>query len=506
MASDNYGQLTTILQRLGDALSLLNPITLVQTVISVLREISTPPPGDPGELRNLAAAFRSAAGQVEPVAEDIRALGSRRLPEVWHGMAATSATQVVTATAAVVGATPDAFRQAGAALDALAEQIQDQHRRHGELHQALYDAYQDATHVGGLPIPDPFALDDLVAAVANVIRGCIDVYTEAITSADTATGAFADVAGKARAAAGVAGGLGAADAVVLAGERVGIAGVGDAYDDAALTTAQMARAGEMLGGMPAAERARVQELLGQAGSTTERAYLLKAVAAGHSGAELERFARTILGRPPEWLHSHLTLLDRGGAAQQDRFGAEVDQYDDYTCGTTSLIVSRAESDPLYALRFTEGLEEMPDDDERRDEFNRRFSAEQDRVHDATNIVWPEQLGTTPSGMADWMNQQSESTGVHYDDRLVDDTNQREVSGALRDVVTAVNQGHPVPLLVGGAVPQHYVTVVGHDGDDLLIFEPSSGSTVRVPTSDFANGQMGQHAGFNHVQAVILPDQ
>jgi uncharacterized protein YukE len=149
MASDNYGQLTTILQRLGDALSLLNPITLVQTVISVLREISTPPPGDPGELRNLAAAFRSAAGQVEPVAEDIRALGSRRLPEVWHGMAATSATQVVTATAAVVGATPDAFRQAGAALDALAEQIQDQHRRHGELHQALYDAYQDATHVGG---------------------------------------------------------------------------------------------------------------------------------------------------------------------------------------------------------------------------------------------------------------------------------------------------------------------------------------------------------------------
>ena len=132
--------------------------------------------------------------------------------------------------------------------------------------------------------------------MANVIRGCIDVYTEAITSADTATGAFADVAGKARAAAGVAGGLGAADAVVLAGERVGIAGVGDAYDDAALTTAQMARAGEMLDAMPAAERARVRELLGQAGSTTERAYLLKAVAAGHSGAELERFARTIRGR------------------------------------------------------------------------------------------------------------------------------------------------------------------------------------------------------------------
>jgi hypothetical protein len=130
---------------------------------------------------------------------------------------------------------------------------------------------------------------------SSALRGCIDVYTEAITSADTATGVLADVAGKARAAAGVAGGLGAADAVVLAGE----------------TVRRHARRRASTGA----------ELLGQAGSTPERAYLLKAVAAGHSGAESERFARTIRGRPPDWLHSHLTLLDRGGAAQQERFGS-----------------------------------------------------------------------------------------------------------------------------------------------------------------------------------------
>jgi len=500
---DDYGQATTIVQRLGEALALLNPVTLLQTLSTVVREIATPPPGDPDDLSVLAQAFRSAAGSVAPVAEDVRSLGSRQLPEVWHGLAATSATQVVTASTAVVDATPTVFGQAAAALEELAEQVREQQRRHGELHQALRDAVHDVTHLAGLPIPDPFALDDLVAAAAGLVRGCIGVYTDAITSADRAAGAFADVAGQARAAAGVAGGLGAADAVVLAAETVGIEGDGDGDDDDVLTSAQLACAGESLDAMPVAERARVQGLLDQAGSTTEQAYLLKVVVAGHSGPELDRFAGAIRGKPPTWLHNHLTLLDRGGPVEQTRFGADVDQYDDYTCGTTSLIVSRAETDPLYAFRFTEGLED-PVSRADKDEFDRRLSAEQNRVHDATNLIWPQWLGTSPHGMADWMNQQSAATGVHYDHRLVDDTDHRDVSGALRDVVTAVDRGHPVPILVGGPIPRHYVIVVGHEGDHLLIFDPAYGRTVQVPSADFVDGRMGEHAGFDHVQAVVVP--
>ncbi|MGH3931762.1 MAG: hypothetical protein ACRDTF_17515, partial [Pseudonocardiaceae bacterium] len=162
------------------------------------------------------------------------------------------------------------------------------------------------------------------------------------------------------------------------------------------------------------------------------------------------------------------------------------------------------ADPLYALTFIEGLEGPPYTEATTREFERRFSAEQDRVHDETNVLYPEFIGTSPMGMADWMNRHTSATGATYDYQLIDDTDQRDVSGALRDVVTAVDQGHPVPILVGGAYPAHYVTVIGHQGNDLLIFEPSHGVTTRVPTEDFVNGNLRRATYFDHVQAMIVP--
>ncbi|MGH3912776.1 MAG: hypothetical protein ACRDTC_05110 [Pseudonocardiaceae bacterium] len=504
MASDDYGQLTTILQRLGELGSLLNPLTLASTVTELIREIATPPPGDSTELENLAAAFRTAADMIEPIGDEVRTLGTQQLPDVWGGLAGGAAAQVVTATAKVIAATPVAFRDTAATLETLAETTRDRQRRHADLHQGLHDAYHDATHIVGLPIPNPFALDDLVRAVGALIAGARQVYTDAISAADTAAAAFADITGRARAGAGVAGGLGAADAVLLAGEQISISGLGDGYDGAILTPAQLTRAGQRLDAMNPTERARADELLGRAGSRTERAYLLEAIAAGHSGATLTGFADKILGKQPEWLHSHLNLIDPGGPGTHQRFGARIDQYDNYTCGTTSLIVTRAAADPLYALTFTEDLEKIADKDVRLREFERRFSAEQARVHDETNVFYPEFIGTSPMGMADWMNRHTQTTGATYGYQLIDDTNQRDVSGALRDVVTAVDQGHPVPILVGGAHPAHYVTVVGHQGDDLLIFEPGHGVTTRVSAEDFVNGNLRRATYFDHVQAMIVP--
>lgn len=505
MASDDYGQLTTILQRLGELGSLLNPLTLVPTVTELIREIATPPPGNPGELENLAATFRTAAGVIEPIGADVRTLGTRQLPDVWDGVAGDAAARVVTATADVVAATPVAFRDTATTLDTLAGTVREQQRRHADLHQRLYAAYHDATHVAGLPIPDPFALDDLARAVGELICGARQVYTDAISAADTAAGSFADITGRARTGAGVTGGLGAADAVLLAGEQVRIGGFGDDYDGAVLTPAQLTRAGQRLDAMNPTERAQAEDLLRRAGSSTERAYLLEAIAAGHSGTTLTGFADKIRSRPPQWLHTHLNLIDPGGPGTHQRFGALINQYDNTTCGTTSLMVTRAATDPLYALTFTEGIENLREE-ERFAEFERRFSAEQARVHDETNVLYPQFIGTSPMGMADWMNRHTDATGATYRYQLIDDTDQREISGALREVVTAVDQGHPVPILVGGAYPAHYVTVVGHHNGDLLIFEPTHGVTTRVPTEDFINGNLGKTAGFDHVQAVVVPER
>jgi len=492
MASDDYGQASTVLLRLGEALSLLNPVKLVSVTRKAQRQLRTPPPGNPEELRALAEAFRWAAAAVRPVVSEVDAL---RPAELWSGIAASSATQVRAATAVAVRTTPRAFLAAATALDELADRIAEQRRRHDELRRALREAVRDATHIGSVPAPDPAALDDLMRAAAGLIRGCIEVYTDAMAAADEAAAVFADLAGRARAGAGVSGGLDPADAVVLAAQCVRIRGVGDDYDDGILTVAQLARLGRQLDAMPVLDRANVGTLVDKARSDTERAYLLKAVAAGHPAGELAAFATRIHGRDDGWLHDHLSLIDRGGSAEQDRFGFEVDQYDPYTCGTTSLIVARAEADPLYALGLTDGAPHG---------FDERLSAEQARVHDTTNLVYPEQWGTTPEGMADWMNQHSAVTGTSYAWHLVDDTGRRSVSRSLREVVTAVDAGHPVPILVGGVVPRHYVLAVGHSGDDLLIFEPTSGATVRVPAADFLDGKLRQRAGFDHVQAIVVP--
>jgi hypothetical protein len=493
MSSSDYAQVTTIVQRLGDFLSLLNPARVVGLVAEIVHEVRTPPPGDPDGLAELARAFRTAADAVAPIGGDVRTIGTDRLPQAWSGGAATDAAAVITATAKAVDRTPTALRDAATVLDDLATQVRAQQRRHGDLHQALHDAKHDATHAFGLPIPDPTALDDLVRAVAGLISGCIDVYTDSLDSADRAASRFADLTGQARAAAAVDGGLAPDDAVVLAGQTVTIPGAGDAYDDGILSPAQLERAGTELAGLSPEDRRRFDDLLARAGSDTERAWLLKGLAAGHGMPELTRFADTIRGRDEAWLNSHLSLIDRGGVSDQIRSGTDVRQYEDTTCGTTSLIVARAEADPLYALSLTEG------------NFEENFERERDRVHDETNVIWPEALGTSPEGMADSMNRQSGATGTTYDWHLVDDTNHREISATMREVVTAADRGHPVPMLVGGAVPRHYVLVVGHSGGDVLVYEPTSGETVRVPERDFMSGNLSGSAGFDHVQAVVVPN-
>src|SRR6185436_4671912 len=93
-------------------------------------------------------------------------------------------------------------------------------------------------------------------------------------------------------------------------------------------------------------------LLDRAGSDRERAWLHKALAAGHPVGELIGFADAIRGRDAGWCDAHLSLIDRGGTGKQSRLGHDVRQYEDTTCGTTCLIIARAECDPLYALSLT----------------------------------------------------------------------------------------------------------------------------------------------------------
>jgi hypothetical protein len=72
------------------------------------------------------------------------------------------------------------------------------------------------------------------------------------------------------------------------------------------------------------------------------------------------------------------------------------------------------------------------------------------------------------------------------------------------VLTAADRGHPVPMLVGGPLPRHYVLVVGYRAGDVLLYEPTGRDTLLVAERDFLNGTLRQTAGFDHVQAVVVP--
>lgn len=455
-------QLTSLVRNLDDLGAMLNPVKLVTVVASVVNEIKEPPPGDPDALEVLAAAYRVAGATLTPLGSQVAALGAEPLPATGRVLDRVAATMTAT----------------GDTLAELAVSVREHQRRHAELRQALADAAHDATHVGSVPMPDPVGIAKLVGVVGDLISGCVAVYTDALTAADRAASRLTDLRGAARAAVGVEGGLSPRDAVALA--DVGL--VSARFDPGLFGLSQLSRLGTL-------KSAEVAELLAAAGSDAERAWLFKAVGADHGVEVLREFADTIRGRDETWLRTHLSLVDRGDAAAQARMGVAVRQYEATTCGTTVLIVARAEHDPVYALTLT------------RDDFQPAFAAERAVVHDETNIVYPQAVGTSPKGVAAYLTRH---IGTRYDWRLVDDTDRREISRTLREVMAAVDRGHPVPVLVGGIVPRHYVLVVGHERGVLLVFEPTAGRTVAVPEQDFLGGDLKAALGFDHVQSVILP--
>jgi hypothetical protein len=504
VTSTDRAQVSHVLHALDQVVAVLNPATVVHRLEAAIHAVAEPPPGDPGRLRALAGAYRTAAGDIPQIAGDVRAVGASKLPPVWRSEAGAGAAAVVTATADLLDRAPAAFGVAAEALERYADAVERLRARHGRLRQALYDAWYDASHVGILgmdvTIVDPLALGELIRRATELVTGCQAVYRDSLSAADQLAGRLADVRGRARADAARRAGRTPAQAVVLADTAVSGSLT---TDNGILPAVQFERAARLRDALSPADRALLDGALAAATDPVEQAYLLKAFAAGHTVAQVLVFAAEIAGRGREWLRTHLSLVDAGRPGAVRYKGARVEQYDHYTCGSTSILMARAMTDPVYALQLTTGG--RPDDPTETDgdAFHRRLAAEEQRIHDETNLVWPQRLGTTPWGVSNELNDNAAALGTEYDWRLVDDTDARSVDPALRDAVTAVDAGHPVPILLGDGAPTHYVLLVGHDGADLLIYEPTGAEVVRVSEADFRAGRLDA-LGPTHVQAVVTP--
>jgi hypothetical protein len=157
------------------------------------------------------------------------------------------------------------------------------------------------------------------------------------------------------------------------------------------------------------------------------------------------------------------------------------QRDGVTCGPTVAVVAGALLDPAYRNRVLES--------------DAHALEEQARVHAEVNRIWPRRLGTTPSGIARALNERS---SVQYRWRRF-----RGRRDKLSDVLSAVDAGWPVAMLIGSFIPRHWVLIADVAGDVLQCYEPSSGELRPVDADDVRASRL-VGLGYGRPFAFVLP--
>lgn len=207
------------------------------------------------------------------------------------------------------------------------------------------------------------------------------------------------------------------------------------------------------------------------------------------------------------------LSDRIGA--QRRGGVVLDQMDGTTCGSAVLVALAAWADPAETRRLDGPAAATGDGRAVVGEhgiaaapavipgFSARYDARQKQVHRESAGLWPRMFGTPPWGIVRWLRRNVPSAGP-YRVRLVDDGNARDVADAVTAVEVALRAGRPVPLLVGAAIPRHYVMALGLHEGGWKVYEPSSGQIRALDPARVAAHTLGGTLGFDRLHAAFLP--
>lgn len=203
------------------------------------------------------------------------------------------------------------------------------------------------------------------------------------------------------------------------------------------------------------------------------------------------------------------VTDRLG--DQRRGGARLDQVDGTTCGSAVLVALAAWADPAETLRL-EG--ELSDDQVAGGAgvqpaagltigFAARFDARQQQVHRESTRFWPQALGTSPWGMVAWLRRHAPGAGP-YRVRLVDDASPADLADAIDRTAAALAAGRPVPLLIGGFVPRHYVLALAVTDAGWHVYEPGSGQVRLITPGQLRDRAIAPVLGFDRWHAVLLP--
>jgi hypothetical protein len=175
-------------------------------------------------------------------------------------------------------------------------------------------------------------------------------------------------------------------------------------------------------------------------------------------------------------------FDRPHVGAMHLSGYPLRQCDRYSCGPAVVVLARAILEPMFAQALAGTA---PDG----------FVEAQHAAHRAANVLWPRVLGMTPWGVAAALSVHNRRYGWRP---------LRPVRRPLAAAIDAVDRGWPVPLLIGGGIPRHWILLLGRDGEHVLCYEPSAGHVLAVTVDDLRAGRVSA-LGFANPQAVVLPD-
>jgi hypothetical protein len=452
------------------------------------------PKGNPALLADRANDYAKAAPRADAVSVELGNITANQVPEVWVGDASEKAIDVINAATKEVDRVVVVYGDVARELDTLAEALALAQAKYTDGYAAMVGVRNELDSVS-----NPFDVEHAQEikgkgqAAAQVL---LDAFALAEDAGKKAAGRLDDLASQARAGKLSSSNLTSADKLVLT-QAAAPGGPEDV--NAILTANDASRAGDRLDTLNAQDRARMDYMLDNAKSPQEKAYLLKALAAGHNVNDITGFDQQIHahGDDPQWLRDRLTPIvteDHDTTTGKDDpvayQGQAWSQDQRPTCVAYSTMTARAQTDPLYSLQLTTGGH--PDDPafDNPQAFHERARVESERIYSEGRKVGFHLFGQgdgmdTKQGIAVANDEISPATGGHYEHKDLNNADDRR--NVLPDVEHAVDNGQPVPVQVRGD-GGHQMMIIGHDGDKLEIYNPW-GYTVWVSEDDFVNGHM-----------------
>jgi hypothetical protein len=467
------------------------------------------------QLTEITRTFTRFAERLVAVAQEMERIGKRSLPETIVGTTGVTAGAGIKAVETALTGAGQAARRAGTALTALAAVRETAERRDiagtDELARltgqigAVVTAYHQDPGAAWLPA----RITELRDAAHAAILQRVGADATLLAAADTATRALYELAGQARLAKLGPSPLSALDELVIA-----YAGAGDAQGPV-LTAAIAGRAADRLSLLSEGDAARVDQVLRQAQSPSEQAYVLKALAAGYDVNQVADFAAKIhpFGNDPAWLDQHLAPLDTAvpagdgpGLAAATEYGQAMwTQGDNPQCSAYSVITARAQVDPVYALGLTAGGQPGSELDTPAS-FAARLSVEGQRVYDDARGQSGIPAGTEGSPVGHTADTElGPRIGVVYQPEQIQ-------VPADPDLVTlmarTVSDGTPVPLAVSEPTGEfgHALMVINHHNGSFQFFDPALGSTFWATDDQFSQGRLDRAEPLTRPvpQRVYLP--